>query len=170
MEPGYSNRCSYTGVRFPAEETYFPRFHSVQIFFGVHSISYAMGNGAIFPGENLPRCEDDHSPLYSAEIKKDGGPVIAQAVSRWLSTAAARVRAQVNSCVFFSGQSCTGTGFLRYFGFPSKFSFHLLLHIHHYLSSGAGTIGQTVADVPGELCLNASQETKKIMELYNSTP
>jgi hypothetical protein len=28
--------------------------------------------------------------------------------------------------------------------FPSQFSFHRLLHIHHHLSSGTGTLGQTV--------------------------
>jgi hypothetical protein len=36
------------------------------------------------------------------------------------------------------------------FGFSYQFSFHRLLHIHHHrhqLSSGAGTIGQLVADV-----------------------
>jgi hypothetical protein len=40
----------------------------------------------------------------------------------------------------------------EYFGFPCQFSFHRLLHIHH-LSSGAGTIGQLVADVPSGLSL-----------------
>jgi hypothetical protein len=33
-----------------------------------------------------------------------------------------------------------------YFGFPCQFSFHLMLHNH--LSSGAGTTGRLVADVP----------------------
>jgi hypothetical protein len=36
--------------------------------------------------------------------------------------------------------------FSEYFGFPCQFSFHRLLHIHH-ISSGAGTVGQLVADV-----------------------
>jgi hypothetical protein len=40
-----------------------------------------------------------------------------------------------------------GQVFSEYFGFPCQFSFHGLLHTHH-LSSGAGTIGQLVADVP----------------------
>jgi hypothetical protein len=41
-------------------------------------------------------------------------------------------------------------------GFPCPFSFHRLLHTHH-LSSGAGTIGQTVADVPSGLSLTPPQ-------------
>jgi hypothetical protein len=44
-----------------------------------------------------------------------------------------------------------GQVFSEYFGFPCQFSFHRLLHIHHP-SSGAGTIGQLVADdVPSGL-------------------
>jgi hypothetical protein len=35
----------------------------------------------------------------------------------------------------------------------SLFSFHRLLHTHHHLSSGAGTIGQTATDVPSRLSL-----------------
>jgi hypothetical protein len=41
---------------------------------------------------------------------------ITQAVSRWLLTAAARVRAQTMSCGICGEQS--GTGFLRVFQFP----------------------------------------------------
>jgi hypothetical protein len=40
------------------------------------------------------------------------GRAIAQAVSRWLPTAAARVRSQVRSCGTCGGQSGTGAGFL----------------------------------------------------------
>jgi hypothetical protein len=39
--------------------------------------------------------------------------VIAQAVSRWISTAAARVQPRVKSCGICGGQSDTGAGFLR---------------------------------------------------------
>jgi hypothetical protein len=53
-----------------------------------------------------------------------------------------------------------GQLFSEYFGFPCQFSFHRLLHNHH-LSSGAGTIGQLVADVPSGLSLTPPQETKK---------
>jgi hypothetical protein len=45
--------------------------------------------------------------------------------------------------------------------FPCQFSFHRLLQIHH-LSSGAGTIGQLVADVPSGLTLTPPQETNSI--------
>jgi hypothetical protein len=38
--------------------------------------------------------------------------------------------------------------FSEYFRFPCQFSFHQLLHSHHHLSSGAGTIGRIVAEVP----------------------
>jgi hypothetical protein len=48
----------------------------------------------------------------------------------------------------------------EYFGFPYQFSFHRLLHTHH-LSSGAGTTGQLLADVPSGLSLTPRQETKK---------
>jgi hypothetical protein len=41
-----------------------------------------------------------------------------QAVSRWLPTAAARVRAQFRSCVICGRQSGTGTGFLQVLRFP----------------------------------------------------
>jgi hypothetical protein len=44
--------------------------------------------------------------------------VIAQAVSRRLPIAAARVRAQVRSCGICGGQSGTGVGFFRVLRFP----------------------------------------------------
>jgi hypothetical protein len=50
--------------------------------------------------------------------------------------------------------------FSEYFGFPCQFSFHRLLHVHH-LSSGDGTRGQLVTDVPSGLSLTPPQETKK---------
>jgi hypothetical protein len=46
------------------------------------------------------------------------GRAIAQAVSRWLPTAAARVRARVWSCGICGGQSGAGVGFLRVLRFP----------------------------------------------------
>jgi hypothetical protein len=87
------------------------------------------------------------------------GSAIAQPVSRQLPTSAARVRAQVRSCGICGGQSGTEAGFSEYFDFPCQFSFHRLLHTHH-LSSGAGIIGQIVADVPSGLSLTPPQETK----------
>jgi hypothetical protein len=50
--------------------------------------------------------------------------------------------------------------FSEYFGFPCQISFQRLLHIHHHHpSSGVGTIGQLVADVPSGLSLTPPQET-----------
>jgi hypothetical protein len=46
------------------------------------------------------------------------GRAIAQAVSRRLLTAAARVRAQVKSCGIYGGKSGAGAGFLRVLRFP----------------------------------------------------
>jgi hypothetical protein len=46
------------------------------------------------------------------------GCAIAQAVSRWLPTAVAQVRARVWSCGICGGQSGAGAGFLRVLQFP----------------------------------------------------
>jgi hypothetical protein len=53
---------------------------------------------------------------------------------------------------FVADKVALGQGFSEYFDFPCQFSFHRLLHTH--LSSGAGAIGQLVADVPSGLRLN----------------
>jgi hypothetical protein len=81
------------------------------------------------------------------------GHEIAQAVSRRLPTAAARVRARVRSCGICGGQNDTGAGFLRILRFPCQFPFHRLLHNHPELTSGAGTIDQIEAVVPSGLSL-----------------
>jgi hypothetical protein len=94
-----------------------------------------------------------------SDILEDGrspdtqGRAIAQAVSRQFPTAAARVRALIRSCGICGGQSGTWVGFLRVLWFPCHFAFHRLLHNNHHLSSGAGTIDQTVAAVPSGLGL-----------------
>jgi hypothetical protein len=49
--------------------------------------------------------------------------------------------------------------FYKYFGFSWQFSFHHILHLH--LLSGAGTIGQIVANVPSGLSLTLPHEIKK---------
>jgi hypothetical protein len=43
---------------------------------------------------------------------------------------------------FVEGKVALGQVLSEYFGFPCQFAFHQLLHNHHHLSSGAGTIGQ----------------------------
>jgi hypothetical protein len=51
--------------------------------------------------------------------------------------------------------------FSEYFGFFYQCLFHRLLHIHNHLSSGVGTIGKLVTDVPSGLSLTPHQEAKK---------
>jgi hypothetical protein len=61
---------------------------------------------------------------YLTDIYPYGhGRAIAQAVSRWVPTAAARVRARVWSCGICDGQSGAGAGFLRVLRFPLQSSF-----------------------------------------------
>jgi hypothetical protein len=60
--------------------------------------------------------------------------------------------------------------FSEYFGFPRQLSFHRTLHTHHHhhhhLSSGAGTVGQTVADVPSGLSLAPLKKLKKNRTIF----
>jgi hypothetical protein len=51
--------------------------------------------------------------LNIVNLPKVSGHAISQAVSRWLPTAAARVRARIESCGICGEQSGTGAGFLR---------------------------------------------------------
>jgi hypothetical protein len=76
------------------------------------------------------------------------GLAIAQEVSRWHTTAAARVRAQVMSCGICGGQWHWG-----------RFSPNTSVSPHS--TSGADTIGQLVADIPNGLTLTPPQETKQ---------
>jgi hypothetical protein len=68
------------------------------------------------------------------------GRAIVQAVSRWLPTAAARVRARVWSCEICGGQSGAGAAFLRVLRFPLPIFIPPISP--QSPSSGAGTIGQ----------------------------
>jgi hypothetical protein len=53
-----------------------------------------------------------------------------------------------------------GQVFPEYLGFPRQFLFHRLLYIHRP-SSGAGTIGELVADMPSGLSLTPPKKLKK---------
>jgi hypothetical protein len=64
---------------------------------------------------------------------------IAEAVSRWLPTAAARIQSWVWSGGIFGGQSGAGAGFLRVLRFPLPF---IPPNSPSSQSPGAGTIGQ----------------------------
>jgi hypothetical protein len=59
------------------------------------------------------------------------GRALAQAVIRWLPTAAARVRVRA-ACGVCGGQSGTEAGFLRVLRFSLPTSFHQFLHHHNH--------------------------------------
>jgi hypothetical protein len=61
---------------------------------------------------------------------------------------------------FVVDKTALGQAFSEHFGLPCQ-SFHRLLHTHHP-SSGADTIGQTVADVPSGLRITAQKKIKKL--------
>jgi hypothetical protein len=46
------------------------------------------------------------------------------------------------------------------YGIPYQFTFHRLLHTHHHVSSGAGTIDQIVADAQNGLSLTPPHPKK----------
>jgi hypothetical protein len=75
-----------------------------------------------------------------AVIISDYGRAIAQAVSRSLPTAAARVRARVWSNGICGGPSGAGAGFLRVLRFPLPI--FIPPNSPSSQSPGAGTIGQ----------------------------
>jgi hypothetical protein len=111
--------------------------------------------------------QDDYAK-YSTSEKADTmfqlivhrGRAIAQAVSHRLPTAAARVRAQFKLCGICGGQSGTEAGFLRVLRFPLP----ILIppSAPHSSSSGAGTVGQLVADVPSGLSYPTPRNKKKL--------
>jgi hypothetical protein len=62
--------------------------------------------------------------LLTYDIPQQLGHAIAEAVSRWLPTAAGRVRARFWSSGICGGQSGVGAGFLRVLRFPLPKPFH----------------------------------------------
>jgi hypothetical protein len=61
-----------------------------------------------------------------------------------------------------------GQVFSEYFDFTCNSSFDQILHTH--LSSGAGTIGQLVANVPSEISLIPLHEIKKNEQTKDRSP
>jgi hypothetical protein len=60
------------------------------------------------------------------------GLAVAQAVSRWLSTAAAQVRVRAEHVVFVVDKAARGHVFSEYFSFPCQLSFHQFLHHNNH--------------------------------------
>jgi hypothetical protein len=90
----------------------------------------------------------------------------AQAISRWLSHRGGPVSSLGSGNVGFVVDKVELWHVLsEHFGFPCQ-SFHRLFHTHHHPSSGAGTIGQTVAEVTSGLSLTPSQETSQLVNTY----
>jgi hypothetical protein len=98
------------------------------------------------------------------------GRTIAEAVSRWLPTAAAWVQSRVWSSGICGGQSGVWAGFLRVLRFPLPF---IPPNFPFSQSPGAGTIGQLVADVPSGPSLDSSPPLwklkKKSVNIMNSS-
>jgi hypothetical protein len=61
------------------------------------------------------------------------GRAIAQAVNRWLPTAAARVRFRAEHVSFLMDKLALGRVFSEFFGFPRQSSFHQFLYHHNHL-------------------------------------
>jgi hypothetical protein len=62
------------------------------------------------------------------------GRAVAQVISRWLPTAAARGRARSGHVKFVVDKVVPGQVFSEYFGFPCQSSFYQILH--HYNHPG----------------------------------
>jgi hypothetical protein len=113
-------------------------------------------------GDWRPGCHVKNTKLYedpstASKVTKVicNDRTIAQAVSRWLPTAAARVRARVWQVGFVVDKVALGQVFSEHFVFP------LLIFIppnspSSSQSPGAGTIGHSVADVPSGPSLDST--------------
>jgi hypothetical protein len=70
------------------------------------------------------------------------GRAIAQAVSRQFPPRRPGFEPGSGHVGFVVDKVALGQVFPKYFSFPCQFAFHRLLHNHHHLSSGVGTIVQ----------------------------
>jgi hypothetical protein len=60
------------------------------------------------------------------------GRAVAQAISRWLPTAAARVRVRAEHMGLVEEKTALGQVFSEYFSFTCQSSFHQFLHHHNH--------------------------------------
>jgi hypothetical protein len=95
---------------------------------------HALDRAATQIGESVPYSRIKLIENYKCKL----GRAIAEAVSRWLPTAAARVQSRVWSSGICGAQSGVGVGFLRVLRFPLPF---ILPNSPSSQSPGAGTIG-----------------------------
>jgi hypothetical protein len=70
--------------------------------------------------------------ITNDELWKQTGHAIAHTVSRWLSTAAAQVRARLWQVGLVVDKVALGQVFSEYFGFPCQSSFHQIVHHHNH--------------------------------------
>jgi hypothetical protein len=70
------------------------------------------------PAVVLPLLDSNLPLIHLSELNVHLGRAIAQAVSRWLSTAAICARARFRSCGICGGLIRTGAGFLLVLRFP----------------------------------------------------
>jgi hypothetical protein len=90
--------------------------NSLKRLYSLRYCARMVSRSRLFRGVSWPFV---HTKLRDMRVSSHGGGrAIAQAVSRWLPTAAARVRARVWSSGICGGQSDAGAGFLRVLRFP----------------------------------------------------
>jgi hypothetical protein len=70
------------------------------------------------------------------ELTLKDGSAMAQAVSRWFSSASARIRIQVMSCEICGEKIGTGAGFLRVLPFPLPIIPRTVLHSSSFEDDG----------------------------------
>jgi hypothetical protein len=62
----------------------------------------------------------------------ENGRAVAEAVSRWLPTAAARISVRAENVGFVANKVALEQVFSECFGFPCQSSFHQLFHHHNH--------------------------------------
>jgi hypothetical protein len=83
------------------------------------------------PGEPCVRVQTSPHPSTPHVLDAVNGRAVAQEASRWLPTAAARVRVRAEHVGFVVDKAALGQVFSEYFGFSCQ-SFHQFLHHHNH--------------------------------------